>query len=269
MDLLVYLPGQTAEIAKLLIIGTLIFLLVPLFLILYIRSYNQHKKDHIFEKEALTQKLESEVLKTMVEVQEQTMQTIATDLHDNIGQLLSLTSLTLNSIKLSDGEKAKKKIDDSLFILSKSIKELRSLAKQLHGEQIAEKGLANIINQEVAMLAKTGVFELIINNRIADSQISSPAKDLIILRILQEIINNIIKHARAKTIKISTNIINGCFNLSVIEDGIGFDLSTSNQTKTGMGLSSIQRRVEMIAGNLKISSGVDKGTSILIAIPYP
>ncbi len=269
MDIFLYLPGQAAEVTKLILIGTSIFLLVPLFLILYIRSYNKHKKEHIFEREALTQKLESEILKTKVEVQEQTMQTIATDLHDNIGQLLSLTSLTLNSINLSHTEKAKKKIEDSLFILSKTIKELRSLAKQLHGEQIAEKGLANIIDQEIALLAKTGVFTLVVKNEVDGIEVSSPEKDLIILRLFQEIINNVIKHAQAKTIEITTNIKNGIFNLIVVEDGIGFDVVSSQKEKSGMGLSSIKRRVEMIAGNLIIKSAQDKGTTISISIPYP
>ena len=269
MDILLYLPGQTAEITKLILIASAIFLLVPLFLLLYIRSYNQHKKEHIFEKEALTQKLESEMLKTMVEVQEQTMQTIATDLHDNIGQLLSLTSLTLNSIKLSDSEKAQKKIEDSLFILSKTIKELRSLAKQLHGEQIAEKGLANIINQEIALLSKTGVFNLVLKNNVDEITIRSPEKDLIILRLFQEIVNNIIKHARAKTIDIGARIENGIFYLSVEEDGIGFDIISTEAQKTGMGLRSIQRRLALIAGKIIINSEKNKGTKILIEIPYP
>ncbi|MET4083076.1 signal transduction histidine kinase [Pedobacter sp. UYP30] len=269
MDILLYLPSQATEITKLIFIATAIFLLVPLFLILYIRSYNQHKKDHIFEKEVLTQKLESEMLKAMVEVQENTMQNIASDLHDNIGQLLSLTSLTLNSIKLSDSEKAQKKIEDSLFILSKTIKDLRSLAKQLHGEQIAQKGLVNIIDQEIALLSKTGVFNLVVKNNIDEIEVPSPEKDLIILRLFQEIINNIIKHAHAKTIDITTRIENGIFYLAVVEDGIGFDISAAKAQKTGMGLNSIERRIELIAGKIIINSGKNNGTKILIEIPYP
>ncbi|MGY3052913.1 signal transduction histidine kinase [Pedobacter sp. UYEF25] len=269
MDILLYLPGQAAEITKLIFIATAIFLLVPLFLILYIRSYNQHKKEHIFEKVALTQKLAAEKLTAMVEVQEQTMQTIATNLHDNIGQLLSLTSLTLNSIKLADSEKAQKKIEDSLSILSKTIKELRSLAKQLHGTQIAEKGIANIIDQEVALLSKTEVFNLVVKNEVDETVAPSPEKDLIILRMFQEIVNNIIKHAQAKNISISTSIKNGTFYLIVEEDGIGFDVANAGVQKTGMGLSSIRRRVELIAGKIIINSEKNIGTKILIEIPYP
>lgn len=129
--------------------------------------------------------------------------------------------------------------------------------------------MANIIDQEIALLSKTGVFNLVIKNKIDRIEVPSPEKDLIILRLFQEIINNIIKHAQAQTVEITTNIKGGIFNLSVVEDGIGFDVATIQQEKGGMGLNSIKRRIEMIAGELTIRSVKNTGTTILIAIPYP
>ncbi|WP_316755793.1 sensor histidine kinase [Pedobacter aquatilis] len=217
----------------------------------------------------MQQKFEAEILKTHIEVQEQTMQTIATELHDNIGQLLSLTTLTLNSINVSENEKATEKVNNSLSLVNKSIKEIRELAKILHGEQIVESGIGNAIEQEINWLKRVGGYELSINNDLLDVKVSSPDKDLIILRLLQEIINNIIKHAQATSIQIDTGLKNDTLLLTVKENGVGFDYNEAKNKKTGMGLASIQKRIEMIKGKIDVNSAIEKGTSIFIEIPYP
>lgn len=254
---------------SLILLASLVFLLMPIFLLMYIRSYNRHKKNHIVEKQNMQQKFESEILKTHIEVQEQTMQTIATELHDNIGQLLSLTTLTLNSIKIPDNEKATEKVNNSLSLVNKSIKELRELAKILHGEQIVESGIGNAIEQEINWLKRVGGYSLSINNGLLDVKILSPDKDLIILRLLQEIINNIIKHAKATSIQIDTCLKDDKLLLTVKENGIGFNYDEAKDKKTGLGLASIQKRIEMIKGKIDVNSALEKGTSIFIEIPYP
>ncbi|WP_316737767.1 sensor histidine kinase [Pedobacter aquatilis] len=236
---------------------------------MYIRSYNRHKKNHFVEKENMRQKFEAEILKTHIEVQDQTMQTIATELHDNIGQLLSLTTLTLNSIQIPDNEKASEKISNSLSLVSKSIKEIRELAKILHGEQIVESGIGHAIEQEVNWLRKVEGYTLIVTNDLLEIDTTSPNKDLIILRLLQEIINNIIKHAQASMIQIDTGLKNDVLLLTVKENGIGFDYEEAKNRKSGLGLNSIKKRVEMIEGKIDVISAPEKGTSIFIEIPYP
>lgn len=209
------------------------------------------------------------MLQTRVEVQDQTMQSIATELHDNVGQLLSLTTLTLNSVNLNDGEKARKKIDNSLALVNKSIKELRELAKLLHGEQLVENGIGHAIDQEINWLNKAGSYELKINNQLIDLQITSPNKDLILLRLLQEIINNIIKHAQATYIQIDSYLTGNVLHLRVEENGIGFNPEEIKSKKSGMGLNSIYKRIEMINGKLILNSTPGEGTSISIEVPYP
>ncbi|MCX2573411.1 sensor histidine kinase [Pedobacter sandarakinus] len=242
---------------------------MPFFLIMYIRSYNRHKQDHILEKAAMQQKFESEMLQTRIEVQDQTMQTIATELHDNVGQLLSLTTLTLNSVNLQDSEKATKKIENSLSLVNKSIKELRELAKLLHGEQVVENGLKHAIDQEINWLTKTGAYEIEVVNNLVDLQQTSPDKDLIILRLLQEIISNIIKHANATKISFNAFFTNNILYLQVKEDGVGFNYEEIKEKKSGMGLKSILKRIEMINGKLTLNSEQNSGTHINIEIPYP
>lgn len=221
------------------------------------------------EKKLMSQKFESELLKTHLEVQEQTMQTIATDLHDNIGQLLSLTTLTLNSINLSDVSKSEKKIASSLELINTSIKELRDLAKLLQGEQLVEFGLGKAVKKELDRLKRVGGYKLKVKNQLLMLNFSSPKKDLIILRLLQEIINNVIKHADARQVAIDLLYADEVLHLNVVDDGIGFDFEAVKEQKNGIGLYSIHKRIEMIAGKIHICSQPNKGTVIAIEIPYP
>lgn len=260
---------SSTEVIIIIVLATIIFLLAPLSLLIYIKSYNSLKVKDLEEKHNMQLKFDAEILKTQIEVQEQTMQTIATDLHDNIGQLLSLISLTLNSINIIETEKSEKKISTSLNLLHKSIKELRDLAKLLQGEQLVKTGLGRAIKQELNRLRRISGYHLKVKNQLLAIKVSSPNKDLIILRLLQEIINNIIKHAKATHIEINAFLKNDMLHLSVTENGIGFDYEEIKNQKRGIGLYSLYKRVEMIAGEIQINSCTTRGTLITIEIPYP
>src|SRR5476651_399557 len=135
------MPEADNEVKQLIIIATLIFLIAPAFILLYIFIYNRRKKKHIEEKAQMKLNFEAEIVKTQLEIQEQTMQTIGADLHDNIGQLLSLTSLTLGSIELNDLTKVREKVNAAIDLTGRSITEMRQLGKLLQGEQLIASGL--------------------------------------------------------------------------------------------------------------------------------
>ncbi len=254
------------EIATIIALSTLVFLLAPAFLLLYINSYNRRKKDHIAEKQNLQKEYEADLLKTQLEVQEETMKTIAAELHDNIGQLLSLTSLTLGSIADTD-EKAAKKLDDSQQLVRRSIKELRQLANLLHGEKIIETGLIDAIIYEVEWLKKSGIYHVKFDNSIDEDDVLSTEKSLILFRLLQEVINNIIKHASATEITINLKQVEAGILLSITDNGIGFAVEAVS--KKGMGLANLSRRTKAIQGKLDIMSAPGAGTKVAISVPYP
>ncbi len=257
---------SNSEIAYIIALSTLVFLLAPAFLLLYIISYNRRKKDHIIEKQTLQKEHESDLLKTQLEVQEQTMKTIAADLHDNIGQLLSLTSLNLGSIKVSD-EKTAKKLDDSQQLVRRSIKELRQLANLLHGEKIIETGLVDAIVYEAEWLRKAGNYGVNFQNNIDGDLGLSAEKDLILFRLVQEVINNIIKHSSATEISITLDYVQDKMMLTIYDNGVGFVIEEVETN--GMGLSNLSRRTKSLQGEIEIISAIDQGTTVAIKVPYP
>lgn len=257
------------DISGLIVVTTIIFLLAPAFILLYIFVYNQRKKRHILEKQQMQLSFESEIAKTQLEVQEQTMQTIGGELHDNIGQLLSLTSLTLNSVELNNKVKARQKIDDSIDLTLRSIKEMRLLGHLLQGDQLVAVGLVEAIRQLVNWMERSGRFEVIYTTGDDIAANRNADKDLIIFRITQEIFNNIIKHAAATEITVDLDYEDGLLTLRIADNGVGFVAEEAPLAQHGMGLQNIRKRAGIIGGEAAITSNVGQGTQIIVSIPYP
>src|ERR1700712_499479 len=257
------------DIKSLVLITTVIFLIAPASIVLYIFIYNQRKKRHIEEKELMRLTFEAELVKTQLEVQEQTMQTIGADLHDNIGQLLSLTSLTLNSIEVENQDKARQKIDAVIDLTKRSIKEMRLLGKLLQGDQLMVMGLSEAIKHEINWLERSGKYEIAYVLEGDLPAANNPDKDLILFRILQEGLNNIIKHAQANHIDIKLEYAEGALRLQIDDNGVGFNLEKMTAGEMGMGLQNMNKRAAIVGGEVQVRSQVDKGTCITIIIPYP
>jgi two-component system NarL family sensor kinase len=270
LELFIYLQKMAnEEIRNIVIIITLVFLIAPVFLMLYIFITNHRKKKYIEEKEQLRLIFDAELVKTQMEIQEQTMQTIGADLHDNIGQLLSLTSLTLSSVELNNKAKAQQKIDVARDLTLQSIKEMRLLGKLLQGEQLISMGLEGAIRHEINWIEKSGKYEITYLTEGEKPADNNPDKDLILFRIQQEVLNNIIKHSQATQINIKLEYRQGAIELQIIDNGKGFDLYKLSDEQKGMGLLNIQKRAEIVGGEVFIQSQTGEGTCIDIFIPYP
>jgi len=220
------------------------------------------------EKAGMKLAFEAEIAKTQLEVQEQTMQTIGADLHDNIGQLLSLTSLTLNSVEVEHPKKAKEKVDAAIDLTLRSIKEMRLLGKLLQGDQLVVLGLPEAIRYEIAWMERSGKYKVTFLEDGDAPAAANHDKDLILFRILQEILNNIIKHAAATRIQIKLNFESPGLQLEVKDNGKGFT-AESKDGQLGMGLNNIHKRAAIIGAEVSIASRPGKGTRVAIAVSYP
>ena len=255
---------STDQATTFVIVVTLVFLLAPLALFIFTREYNSRKKQHIDEKEQMQRAFQDEINKTRMEVKEHMLQTIGADLHDNIGQLLGLTNLTLSSIKLADQEKAEQKIADSILLTKRSIKELRQLAQLINNTHLSASNLAEAIEAELNWLEKTEryVIERTLN---ADFQNSNVDKDIIIFRLFQEMLNNIVKHADANKIQVSLSIDAGNLTFIVKDDGKGFDLQQTMRDGKGSGLKNMAKRAALANLHFHIDTATGKGATFVLA----
>ena len=259
---------QKENIILIIAIISAIFLVAALFMFFYITIFIERKKRYREEKERMKQSFEDELVRTSMEVQEQTRKNLAGELHDNIGQLLSLTSVILGSINLREEEKALQKISGAHDLVIRSIKDLRQLSRLIHGEQLLKQGLLESIKQEISWLERTGHFIVEFNFSDKDFVVSEPEKDLFVFRLFQESVNNIIKHAEADRIEIELKYCNNKIVVTIKDNGVGFETLGNNEKQQGLGLQNMQRRVSMLNGSMEIQSGKGQGTTLHFIIPY-
>lgn len=258
-------PEAIVTIVAIVIILTFIGAIVIIALIYYF----DRKKRLIKEKEILKATYEKAILQLTIEVQEQTMQTIGADLHDNIGQLLSLISLTLSSVDMEDINKAKQKIGSAHDLTLQSVKELRLLGKLLDGDQLISLGLSEAIAYQIKWIKKSGKFQVVYTEENKIPKHGNHDKDLVLFRILQEVLNNIIKHSYAGRVTIKLGYKASAIDLQVMDNGKGFDVATLPDNQKGMGLLNLQKRAKIVGGEVLITSQPGDGTCIDIHIPYP
>lgn len=243
---------------KAIVISTSVLLLLAIFIILFTSEFLRKKKFHLAEKTLMKTQFEQELLRTQLEIQEHTLKTISEEIHDNIGQVLSLAKLNLNTLPNS----AEPKIQDTKNLVSKAITDLRNLSHSLHGDIIAELGLQESIGNELKIIESTKAFET--EFKISGTVFKlDPKKEMILFRIVQEALNNCIKYSAAKKITVLLQYQLPLFILQVQDDGKGFD-ATQN---IGIGLKSMLNRAQLIGGTFNLQSTEGEGTFITVELP--
>lgn len=250
-------------------IGTCLSIFLSITLFIFYISYNKRKYKHIREKQKLHTDFQQEILKAQLEIQERTFENISQEIHDNIGQMLSLAKLNLNTVDFNDLPTAKNKVVCSKELVSKVISDLRHLSKSLNPEIINKIGLTEAVERELLMMAKAGQYEVNLSQE-GDYYRLDGQKELIIFRIFQEMINNIINHSKARTVNVTVEYQPQYFSLKVVDDGQGFDISPQKDPDRGrgLGIQSMRNRARMIGADIQFVSAEGKGTTIEVTLSF-
>lgn len=251
------------------IASSIVFLLLAGFILVFILFHRSRQRKNFEEKDKMKAQFNQTLLQTQLEIQEQTLKTVSQEIHDNIGQVLSLAKLNLNTMDITKQNELLEKIDDSRNLVSKAIHDLRHLSKSLNTDSIGAMGLVKAIESELEMLSRTGfATQIEIEGRITRME---PQKELILFRIVQETLNNIIKHSEAKRINVIAAFMNNQLQLLVRDDGKGMELDKEEggpPDSPGLGIRNMYNRAKLIGGEFHISSLPGKGTEIKILIPF-
>ena len=225
------------------------------------------KKQHAYqnEKKLLQIRFQEELLKTQLEIKEHTLKYIAYELHDNLGQIASLIKINLNTLSLTDEKKASLKIEDTKDLVRQLIYDLKSLSMSLNSDRVIQFGLVKSLETEVERLNKTGQVEAELIIEGPPPKLSNNA-NIIFFRMIQEIINNIVKHSKASQVKILFSVSQNLVNFNCHDNGTGFDLAEKIQSG-GSGLLNMQNRARLINAQLNIQSSSEGGTTVSIQIP--
>lgn len=257
--------GNLSQEVGLIVIVSFFLLLVAVGIITLVFAYRRKQTAYFHEQSRMKAAFEKELLEAQLEMQEQTMKHIAQEIHDNIGQTLSLAKLNLNTIKPSEENVNHQKISNTKELVSKAISDLRTLSKTLHTEAILSVGIIKAVEMELSLLNKTAVFETSLSV-IGTPAAIDPQKELILFRTVQEALNNSIKHSEATRIDIKLEYGTDHLQLTVSDNGKGFDhQAQENNPERGSGLRNMQNRTRLIGGNLMIDG--TQGVTIDITIP--
>jgi two-component system, NarL family, sensor kinase len=231
-----------------------------------------HRKRQIkFESdvEALKLNYEKTILRTQVEIQEQTFAEISREIHDNINLSLTLAKLNLNMLDWQFQEKAKQFVDSSVCILSEAIVNLRDLSRSMNPVIIRHQGFMNAVRTEIERFEQSSRIKVSITIHGEPVFIESE-KELVIFRILQESFANIIRHAQANSIAIDFFYNSDSLAMSVKDDGVGISKDIEKLITSGQsaGLLNMKTRALIFGGQFNVHSDIEHGTEILISIPY-
>lgn len=211
---------------------------------------------------------ERELYKTHLEIQEQASQEIGREIHDDIGQGLSLAKLGLSTLDLKRTEEAKDSIVEISDIIGKALDSLRHISRTLNTEIIIKGGLRKSIEMQVGFIQRIGKFQIsfLVNG---EHVLLDDKKEIVLFRIVQEAINNIIRHSEATEICIKLDYLSNLLKLQIEDNGKGFSLEEKSTGPTQVsGIYNMQHRAKLIEAEFQMESKIGSGTSITVKTPY-
>ncbi len=241
-------------------IWLLIFIVTITSLVVFVILISRAYLSRMINKEKKIGKLQvkhkEELLANSILSQEEERTRIAENLHDNLTSKLNIAKLQIHHMN-RDEETA-----DLLQYIGECIQLSREIAHELKSPVLDKFGLLDALRDFVHPL-NTSALEVYVNELHIARERMSEKTELHVFRIFQELVTNVIKHARASKLVVDIHHSNSWFGLRVQDDGRGYD---TLKIQSGMGLSNIESRVALVKGSYRISSFPGRGTTTLIAL---
>jgi len=205
----------------------------------------------------------------LLQVQEEERRHLSRELHDEFGQLLATITLHLYAAKALAGDAARSRLEQSIALLQQAGAQLRNLALELRPTMLETAGLDATLRWLAEQYQqRTGIVVEVVghaNDVPGDVSIAG-------FRIAQEALTNVVRHAGASHVWIELRQSEGVLELSVRDDGAGFDVSPSLEQAAGrgrLGMLGMRERVQILGGSLEVDSKPGRGTHIRVSFPLP
>jgi signal transduction histidine kinase len=258
------MPSQIA-IYILLFGGTLLMFLLAGMLLFFVSSYQKRLLRNKAEVETMKSRHQLDLFQSSIDAMEDERRRVSRDLHDEIGAALSMLRLQVGQLNLTKeihSVNTEKIIVGSKQLIDSTIENVRRISNDMLPHGLDEFGLKYALEMLCDKIESAS--HLVINLDLHDLERLENRLELALYRILQELLNNTLKHAQATEVHISFMAGNQQLTIIYQDNGKGFDIETL--TKRGLGLSNIESRVNMIHGKLTYIPTVEKGVEVVIDI---
>lgn len=240
--------------------GSLFVVLFGIACFVVVVNYMRRKHALVLERETESARFAQQLLEAQLEMQEHTFRMVSQEIHDNVGQILSLAKLNLNIITLEQKE------NDSFHtikeLVGNAITELRDLGSGYYADRQVKEGLVLSIKHLADQLTRTGLFTTSFHSSLENIRLDK-SKIIFLYRMVQESLNNIVKHSSATHVDIRIGEVEGKVHIVIKDNGKGFDSANFDSTK-GIGLNSIKNRARMIEADAFIVSKPNSGTTVTL-----
>ena len=248
---------STSEL--LIIVSTVIILLFALTLVFLFLFIQRKKQKYVIERKQAKTAFEKELAKSQNEIRERALENLSWEIHDNVGQLLSVSKMQLNRLEMKIAEENKPILNEVTQLVSKSLQDLRALSKSLNPVSIRNIGLQKALELEIDRYNRLkfvkAKLEIINEPFRLDKE-----KETILFRIVQEFITNAIKHAKASELNVTLFYNNNELEITVKDNGVGFEINKKS-AKRGIGLFNMKGRAKLINADFNMTSEKGKGTT--------
>lgn len=235
------------------------------FVVLFFIAFQRRKNKFLLERLEAQQKFQEELSNSQLEIQEQTFKNIAWELHDNVGQLLSVANLQLNMLMNVSGDDVQEQIKETKDVIVATVEEVRSLSKTLNTEVILHNGLVKSVQVELERFNRLNFLQADLKVEGDESKVLKNEDEIIIFRILQEFFSNVIKHARANKLFVHLFYKKDVLEINVVEDGVGFNTSLKSHSS---GLRNMRSRAKLLGAEFHLQSALEEGSKLQLIYPY-
>jgi signal transduction histidine kinase len=250
------------------LISTLLLLLFGGIIIYYLFLYQKKRYRHSREISELREAFNQTLLQSKLEIQEETLDHISKELHANFSHLVSLININLSAILPNSNDEMKESIVETKSLAKQLLSELKALSAGLNTDHIMHIGFVSALENELGRLNKTKKFRVTFT-RTGDGFYLRPEHQIILFRLCQEVLNNIVKYSHAESVTAILLQTEQSFSLEITDDGQGFDVAEAQKAaakKESTGLLNMQKRARLIDAAIKIESAIGSGTKVRITI---
>jgi signal transduction histidine kinase len=210
------------------------------------------------------------LLQSKLEIQEQTLDHIAKELHANFSHLVSLININLSEILPQGSDEMKESIVETKSLAKQLLSELKALSASLNTDHIMHIGFANALNNELDRLRKAKKYQISVTKSGEECKLP-PEHEIILFRLCQEVLNNTVKYAKATTIRVSIDYLSDHIQLTITDNGVGFnkdEIARLSAEKESTGILNINKRAKLINAEVFIDSKENGGTTVRLIIPH-